>query len=132
MADRVGGVLSLSFLYLGIALCLGLAATLPSLSLMVPVLFLATLLLGMGNGAVFQLVPQRFPHQIGTLTGLVGSFGGLGGFFLPLVLGGLKDRYESYGVGFFVFASVCLIVLGVLRLAQMHWKWNWKVAEENA
>jgi anaerobic selenocysteine-containing dehydrogenase len=43
-------------------------------------------LLGLGNGAVFKLVPQYFPNQTGTVTGLVGAMGGLGGFFPPLLL----------------------------------------------
>ena len=47
-------------------------------------------LLGMGNGAVFQLVPQRFPQEIGVITGIVGAAGGVGGFFLPTLLGGLQ------------------------------------------
>lgn len=37
-------------------------------------------LLGMGNGAVFQLVPQRLPKEIGVIAGIVGAAGGIGGF----------------------------------------------------
>ena len=43
--------------------------------------------LGMGNGAVFQLVPQRFKKEIGVMTGLVGMAGGVGGFYLASSLG---------------------------------------------
>jgi NNP family nitrate/nitrite transporter-like MFS transporter len=63
-------------------------------------------LLGMGNGAVFQLVPQRFPGEIGVITGLVGAAGGLGGFVLPNVLGSLRQLTQSYGGGFLAFALV--------------------------
>src|SRR5438309_6638298 len=63
-------------------------------------------LLGMGNGAVFQLVAQRFPGEIGVLTGIVGAAGGLGGFALPSALGGLRQLTHSYGVGFLAFALV--------------------------
>ena len=49
-------------------------------------------LLGLGNGAVFKLVPERFPRDTGTVTGLVGALGGLGGFFPPLLLGVFRDR----------------------------------------
>ena len=49
----------------------------------------------MGNGAVFQLVPQRFPDRMGIVTGIVGAAGGLGGFFLPSVLGATKDLSGS-------------------------------------
>jgi NNP family nitrate/nitrite transporter-like MFS transporter len=63
-------------------------------------------LLGMGNGAVFQLVPQRFPGEIGVITGLVGAEGALGGFVLPNVLGSLRQLTQSYGDGFLAFALV--------------------------
>ena len=53
----------------------------------------------MGNGAVFQLVPQRFPERIGLVTGIVGAAGGLGGFFLPSVLGAVSDYYGTYTPG---------------------------------
>ena len=59
-------------------------------------------LLGMGNGAVFQLVPQRFAERIGIVTGIVGAAGGLGGFFLPSLLGIAKDATGSYGAGLLV------------------------------
>ena len=63
-------------------------------------------LLGMGNGSVFQLVPQRFPKEIGVMTGVVGAAGGIGGFFLPNVFGGMKWLTGSYGTGFAVIAGV--------------------------
>ena len=63
-------------------------------------------LLGMGNGAVFQLVAQRFPREIGVITGLVGAAGGLGGFILPNALGSLRQLTQSYGGGFLAFALV--------------------------
>jgi NNP family nitrate/nitrite transporter-like MFS transporter len=69
--------------------------------------------LGLGNGAVFKLVPQYFPKETGTVTGLVGAFGGLGGFFPPLELGLIKDAFGSYTLGFVllsVFALLCLAV----------------------
>lgn len=69
--------------------------------------------LGLGNGAVFKLVPQYFPKETGTVTGLVGAFGGLGGFFPPLALGIIKDATESYALGFMflsLFALLCLAV----------------------
>ena len=65
-------------------------------------MFLAMGLLGMGNGSVFQLVPQRFPKEIGVLTGIVGAAGGVGGFFLPNLLGGLKQVTGSFTPGLLV------------------------------
>ena len=58
------------------------------------------LALGMGNGAVFQLVPQRFRNEIGVMTGLVGMTGGVGGFYLASSLGYSKQLTGSYGAGF--------------------------------
>ena len=61
----------------------------------VALLFVGMGLLGMGNGAVFQLVPQRFPERIGLVTGVVGAAGGLGGFFLPSLLGAVQRLHRS-------------------------------------
>ena len=70
-------------------------ALLPPLPAAITLLFVGMGLLGMGNGSVFQLVPQRFPQEIGVITGIVGAAGGVGGFFLPNLLGGLKVQRES-------------------------------------
>ena len=64
---------------------------------------------GLGNGAVFKLVPEYFPTETGTVTGLVGAFGGLGGFFPPLEMGLLLDRTGSYTAGFLALAVVALV-----------------------
>src|SRR6516162_4962611 len=99
MSDRIGGYRLLLFLLGAVAISLGLVATLPPLALAVPTLFVAVGCLGMGNGAVFQLVPQRFAGRMGIITGVVGAAGGLGGFFLPSVLGVAKDATGTYGGG---------------------------------
>ena len=69
--------------------------------------------LGLGNGAVFKLVPEYFPKDTGTVTGLVGAFGGLGGFFPPLLVGMIRTQTGSYALGFVLlsaFAVMCLAV----------------------
>jgi NNP family nitrate/nitrite transporter-like MFS transporter len=71
----------------------------------ISVLFIAVGCLGMGNGAVFQLVPQRFADRMGLVTGIVGAAGGLGGFFLPSMLGAVKDATGSYGPGLLLLAG---------------------------
>lgn len=74
----------------------------------------AASLVGLGNGAVFKLVPAIFPKDIGTVTGLVGAAGGMGGFFPPLILGYCKDHFGGYSPGFYclaTFAALCLVVL---------------------
>jgi MFS transporter, NNP family, nitrate/nitrite transporter len=81
-------------------------SALPPLGPATQLLVTGLTLLGMGNGAVFQLDAQRFPGEIGVITGLVGAAGGLGGFVLPNVLGSLKQLTQSYGSGFLAFALV--------------------------
>ena len=68
-------------------------------------------MLGLGNGAVFKLVPEYFPRETGTATGLVGAAGGLGGFFPPLVLGVIRGQTGSYALGFVFLSGVALICL---------------------
>ena len=67
-------------------------------------------LLGLGNGAVFKLVPQYFPAETGTVTGLVGAMGGLGGFFPPLLLGFFRDRLGVVWPGFVLLALTSLVL----------------------
>lgn len=112
LADKVGGAKVLMFVFAAIA-CFSVLLKLGS---MIPFTIGAlggAAALGMGSGAVFKLVPQYFPKETGTVTGLVGAFGGLGGFFPPLVLGVVRDWTESYILGFLfltIFALMCLAI----------------------
>lgn len=103
LADRFGGVSVLSGLYLAAGAALLGLATSPSLFVGTALLFATMAALGMGNGAVFQLVPLRFPREIGVVTGLVGAAGGFGGFLLPTALGSLKQLTGGFGPGFVAF-----------------------------
>ena len=76
----------------GIGATYALGSTLPALDTMTPVLVVGMACLGLGNGAVFQLVPRRFSAEIGVATGVVGAIGGLGGFLLPIMFGAILDR----------------------------------------
>jgi NNP family nitrate/nitrite transporter-like MFS transporter len=103
-ADRLGGVRLLTVLYFSLFLVMLGVASLPPLPGATLLLFTAMGLLGMGNGAVFQLVPLRFPRQIGMISGLVGAAGGVGGFFLPNILGTVKQATGSFAGAFLLFA----------------------------
>jgi NNP family nitrate/nitrite transporter-like MFS transporter len=115
VADRVGGVRLLAIVLVVVSGAYALASRLPPLALMAAALALGMVALGMGNGAVFQIVPQRFRRQIGAATGIVGALGGLGGFALPTLLGTLKQTTGSFGAGFLALALVALAAAGVLR-----------------
>lgn len=122
LADRFGGVKCLGILYGVVAGLMFFVSQLPLLPWATASLFLGMAALGMGNGAVFQIVPQRFQKEIGVVTGVVGAAGGLGGFFLPSILGFFKGLTGSYGTGFLLFGSAAFLCLGVLALVQRAWR----------
>jgi nitrate/nitrite transporter NarK len=82
LSDRLGGTTLLLGVFLGIVATGWLMAIISIIPFTLGALSCA-ILFGLGNGAVFKLVPQYFPQQVGTVTGLVGAAGGLGGFFPP-------------------------------------------------
>jgi NNP family nitrate/nitrite transporter-like MFS transporter len=134
LADKFGGVRALSLLLLFIGVLYGLASLLPGVGIMSGLLLIVMSCLGMGNGAVFQLVPQRFRREIGVATGVVGAFGGLGGFFLPTLLGSVKQLSGSYSFGLLVLALVAFVALAVLRLLvalQEGWRLSPKAIAES-
>lgn len=70
--------------------------------------------IGLGNGAVFKLVPEYFPQSVGAVTGLVGAAGGLGGFFPPLVLGTIRQATGTFTPGFVLLSLFSLVCLAVV------------------
>ena len=130
LADRVGGVRTLSVMYLVAAAALTVVSfTLPSIWACAAVMIVGMGALGMGNGAVFQLVPQRFRKEIGVMTGLVGATGGLGGFYLASSLGLAKQLTGSYQPGFLAFAALALCAFGVLIAVKTQWRASWGAAQ---
>ena len=121
LSDRIGGYRLLLLLLGAAAIGLGVVATLPPLAFVAPTLFVTVGCLGMGNGAVFQLVPQRFAGRMGIITGVVGAAGGLGGFFLPSILGAAKDATGTYASGLLLFALV--FVAGSIALLELGSRW---------
>jgi MFS transporter, NNP family, nitrate/nitrite transporter len=116
IADRVGGARLLALLLFPIAIAYGVASSLPPLPLMIVVLAVCMTCLGLGNGAVFQIVPQRFQRDLGAVTGLIGALGGVGGFLLPTLLGGVRQATGSFSFGFVVLASIAMLAAVSLRL----------------
>jgi NNP family nitrate/nitrite transporter-like MFS transporter len=133
VADRVGGIKSLSVMYVVAAALLGLVSVGLAQAWMALVAFmLAMLALGMGNGAVFQLVPQRFRKEIGVMTGLVGMAGGIGGFYLASSLGYCKQLTGNYQAGLLIFAGLALLALTGLTAVKDRWRTTWGAAHLTA
>jgi MFS transporter, NNP family, nitrate/nitrite transporter len=146
IADRIGGIRSLSILfgvvvaaYLVIAFMpegpaaptsAGWAFTqMPRIAWISVLLFsIGVLALGMGNGAVFQLIPLRFRHEIGLMTGLVGCAGGIGGFFLAKALGIAKGMTGGFGAGFLFFGLLALLGFLGLAMVKVRWRTTWGAA----
>ncbi|HSM85015.1 MAG TPA: MFS transporter [Candidatus Limnocylindrales bacterium] len=112
LSDKVGGLTILIWIFplvTGMAILLTFERMAP---FTIGALGMAAAI-GLGNGAVFKLVPQYFPQSVGAVTGLVGAMGGLGGFFPPLALGMFRQQTGSFLWGFVllaVFALICLLV----------------------
>ena len=133
VADRVGGIKSLTGMYVLAALFLAIVSFgLPEAWMALGVFVLAMLSLGMGNGAVFQLVPQRFRKEIGVMTGLVGMAGGVGGFYLASSLGYSKQMTGSYQAGFLIFAALAVAALIGLTSVKTRWRTTWGAAHLTA
>lgn len=128
LSDKIGGYRLLLILLGGVAASLLVVSKLPVLVIAVPLLFIMMGFLGMGNGAVFQIAPQRFSGDIELITGIVGAAGGLGGFFLPSALGALKDAFGSYGTGLFCFALLIMAAIVLLLEFGVQWKSSWSSA----
>jgi NNP family nitrate/nitrite transporter-like MFS transporter len=126
LSDRLGGYRLLLLLLASAGVGLGAVAMLPPIAVVVPLLFVTVGLLGMGNGAVFQLVPQRFASRMGIVTGVVGAAGGLGGFFLPSVLGAVKDATGTYAIGLMAFSAAFMVGAFVLLELGTRWTARWE------
>jgi len=126
LADRIGGIKTLSLMYGAAALALFFVSFHPQSVYGALALFASAMLaFGMGNGAVFQLVPQRFRHEIGVMTGLVGMTGGVGGFFLASSLGLAKQLTGTYQAGLLLFAALAVLALVGLTIIKHRWRTTW-------
>ena len=133
VADRIGGIKTLSVMYVLAAGFIALVSFgMREVWMALAVFVCAMLALGMGNGAVFQLVPQRFRREIGVMTGLVGMAGGIGGFYLASSLGYSKQLTGSYQVGLLIFAGLAVVALTGLTAVKSRWRTTWGAAHLSA
>ncbi|SFV52353.1 Nitrate/nitrite transporter [hydrothermal vent metagenome] len=128
IADKMGGVKSL-YIFFGVVAILALVNALVTLPFWGAIALLFTIMasLGMANGAVFQLVPQRFGKDIGIMTGIVGAAGGLGGTALVKTLGWSKEAFNGYSAGFMIFAGVVLVAIIGISLVKTRWRTTWGI-----
>ncbi|WP_248927389.1 MFS transporter [Paenibacillus hamazuiensis] len=131
IADKMGGMKFLQILFACVTVFAFLVTTMPS-SFVTMLLYTSVMMacLGMGNGSVFQIVPQRFQSEIGVVTGIVGAAGGFGGFLLPnYILGPLKQATGTHVAGFMTLASIALVVTLVFYAVSRSWRKSWATAE---
>lgn len=129
LADARGGASVLGIVLLVVAAALmgvGIAA---GEGAVLACFIIAMLALGLGNGAVFQLVPLRFGDEIGVMTGLVGMAGGVGGFCFATSLGLSRQLTGGFAPALVTFAALALLALGVLVLVTGRWRATWKTGE---
>lgn len=111
-ADKFGAGRVLTYVFIGITvMAFVISFALENIIIMTIACLLIAVFAGLGNGSVFKLVPTLFPKDTGTVTGIVGAWGGLGGFFPPILMGIVKDMTGSYSLGFVLFALLAFVCL---------------------
>jgi len=131
LADAIGGIRTLTIVYcVAAAALVGVSMNPPAFTGALALFVVAMLAFGCGNGAVFQLVPQRFHKEIGVMTGLVGMAGGVGGFYLASSLGFAKQMTGSFSSGFLIFAALAVVALGGMTLVKGRWRSSWGAAAQ--
>ncbi len=122
IADRLSGVRVLLVLLLAISVCnFAFAALMPSLAGGIALLAALYFCFGLGNGATFQLVPHRWRGKTGLMTGIIGAAGGIGGFYLPVVMGIARESTGSYQLGFATFGALAALALLLVGALQQQW-----------
>ena len=126
LGDRFGGVNTLSVVLLAVAATLVACGFAGSSLVVTTLLFmLCFAALGAGNGALFQLVPLRWPLTTAVAGSMIGEIGALGGGFLPNAMGQSKHLAGTYLWGFVAFAALAVGVLLMMRVMQLRWTRTW-------
>jgi MFS transporter, NNP family, nitrate/nitrite transporter len=126
LADRFGGINTLTVVLASVALgldCCGLATG--SLAATTVLLIFCFAALGAGNGAVYQLVPLRWPLTTAVAGSMIGELGALGGGLVPSTMGLARQYLGTYAWGFAVFAGLSFAMLVLLRALQASWTSSW-------
>lgn len=124
-ADRWGGINTLTVVF-GFVIVLIIAAAFPVGVMGTTILFMFTFAaLGAGNGALFQLVPLRWPLATAVAGSMIGEIGALGGSFIPNAMGISKQNTGSFFWGFVAFATLAILAFIVLRVSQRKWTKKW-------
>ena len=134
LADRISGVRALLVLLAAIAVCdLAFAVLQPGVQGGIALLVALYVCFGLGNGATFQLVSQRWVGKAGLMSGVIGAAGGIGGFYLPMALGTARETLGSYWVGFAVFGGLSAVSWLMLVALRSEWLvWALPEPEEDA
>ncbi|MWB97909.1 nitrate/nitrite transporter [Agromyces seonyuensis] len=113
LSDKIGPARVLMISLAGAAVMAVVLAFVPPPELAAGTSFvLMAAFLGLGTGAVFTWVAQRSPAaRVGTVTGIVGAAGGLGGYFPPLVMGSTYAATGSYTIGLGLLCLTAVIAL---------------------
>ncbi len=126
LSDRWGGVNTLSavlvFVIATLLVCGMMGANLTLTTLLFMLCFAA---LGAGNGALFQLVPLRWPLTTAVAGSMIGELGALGGGLIPNAMGQSKQHFDTYFYGFLGFAVFAAVILVMLRVMQIRWTRTW-------
>lgn len=126
MSDRWGGINMLTgvlvIVVVTLVACGAVSESLAATTLLFMVCFAA---LGAGNGALFQLVPLRWPASTAVAGSMIGEIGALGGGLVPNAMGLSKQYFGSYFYGFVLFAGLAVAVLLMMRVMQLRWTRTW-------
>ncbi|MDO9315493.1 MAG: MFS transporter [Burkholderiaceae bacterium] len=126
ISDRWGGVNTLTWVLVLVAICLTLIGfSYSSLLLTTLLLIVCFGALGAGNGALFQLVPLRWPTTTAVAGSMIGEVGALGGGIVPNAMGYSKEHFGTYAWGFVLFAVLAALMLVVMRYMQIRWTRTW-------
>ncbi|HKT91443.1 MAG TPA: MFS transporter [Paraburkholderia sp.] len=130
IADRISGVRALVVLLAAISACdFAFALWMPPFAAGIALLAFTYVCFGLGNGATFQLVPRRWQGRTGLMSGIIGAAGGIGGFYLPVIMGIAKESTGSYQMGFATFGVIAAAAFGLVVLHRARWL-EWALPQE--